>query len=272
MNGVVYGKASESDFAELKKLWIEVFEELPEAAELFFERNKAYTHAYCAKHNSELAAAVYLVDGSLNGKRAHYLCGAATRADCRKRGVMSGLIRFALADAAERGDAFSLLFPANETLYAFYKRLGYEEKCFCKRIIINRETAAAALEKSGKSADYESLQRLCHKDNFLLQNNNFVRFAADYYSLYGARVVESENAFTIFEEEGERAEVYYAIYNDIKELKTLLFSNSGANSFFVTVKDGGDFPDAVSERHGMIKLLDKNEDLPNSVFIGITLN
>ena len=40
-------------------------------------------------------------------------------------GIMAALIGHALKDAADRGDRYSLLLPADEPLYRYYARFGY---------------------------------------------------------------------------------------------------------------------------------------------------
>ena len=117
------------DVPQLSDLWLACFEDTPQAVKLFFERNKSDLHGYAATEDGAVIAAVYLIDCTLNGRQAHYLCGAATLPSHRKRGVMSALIDYALGDAAARGDSFSVLLPANDGLYRFYARLGYQKGC-----------------------------------------------------------------------------------------------------------------------------------------------
>lgn len=75
-----------------------------------------------------------LVKGTLNGEKSHYLCGASTDESFRGNGIMSRLIDFALDDAKNNGDVYSLLFPANDGLYGFYTKLGYAPSCTVKAV------------------------------------------------------------------------------------------------------------------------------------------
>ena len=88
-----------NDVETLKSLWLKCFNDKEEAAELFFKRNINYTHGYVAADGDIIVSAVYLIDCKLCGKPAHYLCGAATMPEYRNRGIMTGLIEFALNDA-----------------------------------------------------------------------------------------------------------------------------------------------------------------------------
>ncbi len=157
---VSFSKTDKTDLPALKALWLTCFEEDERAAELFFERTMSFTHAYKATENGEFIAAVYLVGCTLNGRQAHYLCGAATRPDCRNRGVMSGLIRFALDDAKNRGDVFSVLFPADEGLYRFYSRLGYLAKCTARTRRLTRADLGDTQNPGCGTPDTDVLQKL----------------------------------------------------------------------------------------------------------------
>ena len=126
---------------------------------------------------------------------------------------------------------------------------------------------------SVNSYNYEELQRLCLKDNFLLQNNNFISFASDYYSLYDCKTVKSENCFALFEEENGTAKVFYSIYDSFYTLAEILINNSNAKRFVFTGKaDDESYKNSKNEKYGMIKSLGNNEIIPENTYIGITLS
>ena len=259
---VRYEIADSRDIPALKRLWLTCFEEKPEAADLFFEKALPFSHAYKAEENSKIIAAVYLTDCTLNGARAHYLCGAATLPGYRNRGVMSGLICFALADAEKRGDAYSVLFPADEGLYRFYARLGYESRCGIRRTCLRRE-GDRGMAENGFPADTDALQKACFGRDFLLWRRELLTFASDYYAVYGIRTVSSPHAMAIYEMENNTAYVLYAVYDTMEALKNLLFTVKAEQ--YILTQAGGDEP------YGMIRPLGNNP-LPDEVFIGITLN
>lgn len=114
---------------ELKDLYLSCFDEDEQAADIIFSHILSTAFAYSARVDGELAAALYLLPCSLSdgGKtvKAHYLMGAGTLEKFRGRGLMSGLIKYALKDAERRGDLYSVLEPATPSLYDFYSRFGY---------------------------------------------------------------------------------------------------------------------------------------------------
>ncbi|WP_294909232.1 GNAT family N-acetyltransferase [uncultured Ruminococcus sp.] len=263
----------------LKKLWLDCFEEKIEAVDLFFNRCLGFTSIYTASIEDKPVAMLYLVHSTLNGKKAHYLCSAATSLDYRNLGIMGRLIEYAMSDSSKNGDVYSLLFPANERLYGYYERFGYKPLCTARKAVFTREELIRFAENnqskrtSVNSYNYEELQRLCLKDNFLLQNNKFISFASAYYSLYDCKTVKSENCFALFEEENGTAEVFYSIYDSFFTLAEILINNSNAKRFVFTGKaDDKLYKNSINEKYGMIKSLENNEIIPENTYIGITLS
>lgn len=263
----------------LKNLWLDSFGEKSEAVDLFFNQCIDFTTIYTASIEEKTVAMLFLVHSTLNGKNAHYLCSAATSIEYRNLGIMGKLIEFALEDSRKNGDVYSLLFPANDTLYSYYERFGYKPLCTVKNAVFSREELRQfSLNNQINSTDetsynYEELQKVCLKDNFLLQNNNFISFASDYYSLYDCKTVKSNNCFALVEEENGIAEVFYSIYESFGSLAQALLKNTTAKLFEFTVKaDDKLYNNYKNEKYGMIKSLDNNEKIPENTYIGITLS
>ncbi|MBQ6387414.1 MAG: GNAT family N-acetyltransferase [Ruminococcus sp.] len=268
---VTFLKADSADFVALRQLWLTCFAEDERAADLFFENINDTVHPYKATEGEQLIAAVYLADCSLNDRQTHYLCGAATLPAYRGRGVMSGLIRFALADARARGDVFSVLYPADKGLYRFYERLGYQTKCTVRTMLWNREDLGVTQTPVCGEPDTDVLQRQTLYENFLFWKQNFIRFAAAYYEIYDVKTIRSRDAFVMYALDGGTATVYYALYRTGQDCKNLL-STIGADSY-ILIGTGADplFAEAKCEAGGMVCPLTE-EKPPDDVFIGITLN
>lgn len=264
-----YRTIRRDDLPVLLRLWLSCFDEKPEAARLFLERNLSYTHGYLAECGGEVAAAVYLIDCELTDKPSHYLCGAATLPRYRGRGIMTELIRFALADAAARGDCFSVLMPAEGSLCGFYARMGYQPAGRACRTEL--ETVGGVCTLTGEP-DFEIMQRSCFKDKFLLWNKNYLSFARDYYACYGVKSLQNEGVFALYEKRGTDGDVIYAVFNDIKELKMLLYAE-GIRRFTLTGSAGqAVFEGCKPFACGMARSLKPELALPDSVYIGVSLN
>lgn len=273
---LIFTKSDNSDIPKLKRLWADCFVEKEHAVDLFFDKNFDNLSAYSVKAGDLTVSALYLIHGRMNGQKAHYLCGAATLPKYRRLGIMSELIEYALNDAAKNGDVYSLLFPASEELYSFYEKFGYSAACTARKIEMSRQQLENfSINKANFDSflEYEQMQLKCFKNNFLLQNNNFIEFAAEYYAVYGVRSVRGNGCFALIDEYDDCADIFYSVYTDFDELKSLLLDSTNAEQFVFTGKsDNKIFENVNSEKYGMIKSLDNKIENPDDVFIGITLN
>lgn len=98
----IFRKTEKSDTESLKKLWLSCFDEYVTAVNLIFDSD--LFDGCCAVVDDRIVSALYLVKGTLNGEKSHYLCGASTDESFRGNGIMSRLIDFALNDAKNNGD------------------------------------------------------------------------------------------------------------------------------------------------------------------------
>lgn len=86
------------------------------------------------------------------------------------------------------------------------------------------------------------------------------------------QVLQNERLLALYEQDGDRAEVFYAIYRHLEELKDLL-CRRGVRRFSLTGSAGNpDLEDCDPLVCGMLKPLQK--DLPelSGVWIGLTLS
>ena len=254
MMNIIYRKADINDTPKLKSLWIDTFDEDETAVDIFFDNTMSYTSVYCAEINSNIISAVYLIHCKLNNKKAHYLCGASTDKLYRKKGIMSKLIKYALNNS---GDEYSVLFPASESLYDFYAKLGYLPSCNAKRCKISKQ-------------ELLNMELNSNTNNIIMQNNKFYDFAKSYYSYYGTRVLRNEKAIIFADEKDDCTDVFYMDYTDADALKSLI-SMLNSDNLILTLNADCENLDGEIIRYGMIKSL-KSKDTPQNVYIGITLN
>lgn len=282
MKNLTYEKLKNPSTAvteQLKGLWLECFCEEQLAAELIFDKYFDVFEPYAAKADGKIASALYLVSGSLNGKGAHYLCGAATLPEYRGQGIMTGLIEYALEDARKSGGKYSLLYPADEALYRFYSRLGYTAGCTAKRVKLTRQqlkdiyTDNRTDNRSLPAANYADLQEICFKNDYFKYSEKFLQFADEYYSVYGAKLLKGRDCLALMNEENGTADVIYSAYTDFNALKALLLNNTAAQDFVFTIKSDNEiFQKNKTEKYGMIKPLDADFEIPDDIYIGITLD
>lgn len=260
----VYRACTDRDLPALQAIWLTCFDEREDAAALFLRRNLLTGHAYGCETDGDLVAAVYLIDCTLGGAKAHYLCGAATLPTYRNRGIMTALIGYALKDAANRGDRYSLLLPADEPLYRYYARFGYRPDCAVKRVILTAES-----DRPFRAGSPDLTQLQASSDSALIWEEAYLRFAAEYYGCYGAQTSQSADAFAIWEADKESAEVIFAVYRDVDALKALL-RHHHIRRFSLSAAADSPLQGEVTKPYGMILPLNGDET-PDNAFIGVTL-
>lgn len=137
------------DAAALKKLWIECFNDSSRGFRTLWKNLRGIARFYVACDGIRPVACLYHIPCAVSGVQAHYLYGASTQQDYRRRGIMKRLIDFSLDDASSRGDKFSFLFPANDRLYKYYEKVGYFKNCFRKTAEVTREQLMHIAEYGG---------------------------------------------------------------------------------------------------------------------------
>jgi len=117
--------------------------------------------------------------------RCVYIYGVATLPRCRGRGISTALLEGAHRHIASSGGAASVLVPADEGLFDFYRKRGYEKAFPLRRVVLS----GGEMPPPGKpcvltSAALEQLEKL--RDRFFLDSRMFVRWGRGYLEAIGA--------------------------------------------------------------------------------------
>ena len=115
---------------QIKRLCCICFNMEADEVNYVFEHNYISTEiCYAIEDSGELCCMLFTVPCTMiyNGKfiQGHYIYGACTLPEYRHRGLMHKLICYTSAQRKDRGDCFSVLLPANDSLYSFYATMGY---------------------------------------------------------------------------------------------------------------------------------------------------
>lgn len=250
--------AVDSRLPELKALYLSCFEEDKRAADIIFQNILSSSYSYCARVDGELAAALYLLPCSLSdgGKnlKAHYLMGASTLQRFRGRGLMSGLIKYALEDAKSRGDLYSVLEPANPSLYDFYSRLGYRRAYqssvfdFYSDNNINLNSNFQLLTKNSFDTWAELRFNICMNIRGSVQwTAPHLLYSSEVCAAYGGGALGCDFGYAVFikDEQGVRVGELMCAPERLKELLTALAQTLGVDKLRVRC------PVALAERAGI---------------------
>lgn len=116
---------SDTQIPALRQLWQRVFGDTEEFLDLFFSVGYDRQRCLCACHGEQVAAAMYWLDCTCDGRRVAYLYAVATEEAFRGRGLCRALTEQAHRVLKERGYAGAILVPAEPGLFAMYGKMGY---------------------------------------------------------------------------------------------------------------------------------------------------
>ena len=158
-------------------LWHEVFGDDYSFIELIFK--KQYEKSIlCFAHiaDGKAVSAFYLIENTLklegDSYNGYYLYAAATLPGYRKEGLMSELIKEALAYCRAKGIDFVSLVPSEDSLYAYYSRFG-----FCKGMYRNVSKKSGSLSLVNDKAEKLNLNEILEIRN--KYEGNIISFSAD---------------------------------------------------------------------------------------------
>lgn len=120
----------------LGKLWQQCFGDSAEATDLYFNRAwRPGRVAAAMEEDTPIAMAAWFPLQWI-GQRGAYLYAVCTAPDRRGQGVCHSLLAWLETRLAEKGAAFAVLRPGEETLFHFYETMGYETQLFSREITL----------------------------------------------------------------------------------------------------------------------------------------
>lgn len=110
----------------LTALWEEAFGDSRDFIEMFFATGFSLNRSMLCLENAQVVSALYWFDCLWEGKKIAYLYAIATDKQYRGKGICKALMRHTHLHLAENGYWGAILVPAEETLEAFYGKMGYK--------------------------------------------------------------------------------------------------------------------------------------------------
>lgn len=124
---------------ELFELWKKCFEDENSIISSFFDY--VYDGSLCVSEERDgtTVSAFHLIPCEYHRKKCLYLYAAATLPEYREQGIMTQLVGRAEKIAKMHNAAFIYIYPANESLYQFYKKLGFSRVIPAIRVVKDRD-------------------------------------------------------------------------------------------------------------------------------------
>jgi Predicted acetyltransferase involved in intracellular survival and related acetyltransferases len=115
----------------LCRMWKTCFDDTDEFIELYFSEKYKPENTLIYIDKGEIVSSLQMLPYTITfyGEKIpfYYLSGLCTLPKYRSKGYMKLLVEAAHNEMKKRGIPLSILIPADETLYDFYKRYGYEQ-------------------------------------------------------------------------------------------------------------------------------------------------
>ncbi|NLX83598.1 MAG: GNAT family N-acetyltransferase [Clostridiales bacterium] len=131
-------QARPTDLPQLITLWQEAFGESEADTRFYFEHRHADLNMLVHVDDQALTGMLSMLPIQLvtNGHalKARYVFAVATRLSHRNRGISSRLMEKAHEAMREEGSLAAVLVPADEGLFSYYERRGYETAFFVDQI------------------------------------------------------------------------------------------------------------------------------------------
>lgn len=283
----MYLKVPRGRVEELIRLYQACFEEKEEAVRILFEEYALADNCCAVICGGQIAAALYLLPAQIaeNGQavQAHYLYAAGTLPEFRGKGLMNGLIGYALSCAAVRGDRYSALLPAGRGLYQFYARFGYHPVYRAKSTAVTQAQLLCLPEEPCKviNCSFDKLADL--RFNILLEQNGSLLWDKRHLALakmlsdqYGGGLFTTDRGAVYYMREGQNAYAYEIICKNA-DLKALLktFATQVPAKLYRLKLPGFIGSGGSITRYGMIKPLCKDALRPAAMrcpYLGLALD
>lgn len=220
---MLYRHAEPSDRAGLHALWAQCFRDSDKLIASYFDAYGTKNALVAAQDGSISAMGLYfpaelvLQDGETVS--AAYLYCVCTAPAQRGRGLATGLLQFAHGELKKQGFACAMLVPAQEELFDYYRRLGYETAFTYSRSHWQLLGVKAAV-KPVSTDRYRQLRQMLLWENFVLHSAQDIAFCKTLCRLCGGDLLEistdgelscaavqrGENGLKIFDLLSEQAE------------------------------------------------------------------
>ncbi len=194
-------KARKEHLPQIKALWIDVFDDGTEGFCNFIFSITNPKDIYIIIENDEVVSMLIAVtDIEYKEKKGFYLYSACTAKKYRNKGYMHELIEFAINDQKKQGKVFCVLQPASESLFDFYKKLGFDNVSELRKcnVDIKKNIWQTAEFDIMTASRFSSVRKKHYKENMIQYTSKSWEKFAEYLYTFGGSTAETENAYAVY--------------------------------------------------------------------------
>lgn len=183
----------ESDIKSIVSLWNEAFGDGENEIMYFIKNRYKPENTVVCEENGSIVSMLFLLDGQMRIKGtdypSYYLYAACTSKEFRGRGLMASLLEFAKSISQKRGYRFICLKPAEESLFDFYKKHGYETVFSQKLLKVSKSDLSGHTDTINfDTAECYRSRNSAYKDfDYFKWDENAVKFAFNQNKLYNGK-------------------------------------------------------------------------------------
>jgi hypothetical protein len=195
------------DKQQVRKLWDDRFEDgTPGFADFLFSNVKNEDIYIAEKDGNVSAMLISMAVLEYGTRKGFYLYSACTAKEHENEGLMHALVPFALEEEKKKGRDFCVLVPGEESLYDFYSGMGFDRVTYLRRAEIEIpkniwQNADFDITTAGRFRRVRS--KFISGEMVHYSQADYRKYARYLYS-FGGSTAESNNAFAVYYEEGDR--------------------------------------------------------------------
>ena len=169
--------------AELQQLWQEAFGDSQEDIAEFFATGFSPQRVHCIWEDGKPVSALHWFDSRLADKKIAYLYAVATARAHRGKGLARRLMDETRTILTEKGYAGMILVPMQESLFGFYKKLGFTPATTINEFICDAGPYPAPLTRID-AEQYARLRKTYLSANSVLQEKEVFAYLQTYAQFY----------------------------------------------------------------------------------------
>lgn len=196
-------KATPDMLPRMNELWSKYFGDSVEYSSFFFEQHlkgkTEYENQFVYLENGQVASMLTVIEGELSRRtkkdRFWYIYAVVTDEKYRKRGYAGKVLKYVL-DLAKKENVIVGLVPANDGLYHYYSKFGFET-FFYKKVeeltIFPEENDTCKLETADPSCYKQLRDKVYHNENYIVWDEHAVKYALQENENSGGEAYICEN-------------------------------------------------------------------------------